>query len=440
MPNSLFSKPVIGIDLGASYTKVSFRPGWKSGKRYEARSQLVNIDRDPLIPSLAILTRKGWIFGQEAAEYTPNPADQVYQNWKARIFSDSRSEDVDASLDAAGRFFEWLHGRLERARLPVSDSRIKVCLPAFANIEKPAKLLAGKMHRNGWQNSSVSRLEEPRANTLGIFGEGRNCLWQAAGAPEPNPVFRSMFPPGGPLLEHLYRAVMIGTNPIKKIAVVDVGSFTTDIGIVEIDARGDGDCIYPKKQESFDLGVINSYESPLLDALGKRHGFDPATLSFDLKEKIKADVSAGIEVQRLLPNGVRVLFGTRLGEETANGICADFANKVHGLIDRCVGDGADSLVFTGGGFSIKAFSEKLQKICRENGYVPYNPFAGQNLQRMATALGASSVLIDFPVTERIPDAPSRPSARDLNYAVCSCHGGNLSCMRCGGAGHYKTGG
>lgn len=53
MPD-LFSAPVLGIDLGASFTKVSYRPGWTGGQHYDKPCRLVMIENRPLVPSLVI--------------------------------------------------------------------------------------------------------------------------------------------------------------------------------------------------------------------------------------------------------------------------------------------------------------------------------------------------------------------------------------------------
>jgi hypothetical protein len=65
-----FDAPVLGIDLGASFTKVSYRPGWTAGRTYDAPCRLLMIDDSALIPSRVIHTkdaRKEWLCGLAAA-------------------------------------------------------------------------------------------------------------------------------------------------------------------------------------------------------------------------------------------------------------------------------------------------------------------------------------------------------------------------------------
>jgi len=460
MPD-LFTLPVIGIDLGASYTKMSYRPDWKHGRdysevrRYVAPSKLILVDESPLIPSLVIFTkRNGWIFGNDAAEHTPTAGDQVFQNWKSVIFSKGTPREVDGALDAAGRFFQWLKAKLDALGIPVEKSRIKVCLPAFDNIAEPSEILANKMYRNGWQNVSVSRIQEPRANTVGIFTEGRNNLWRRYPEKDPNPVFSEIFPSNSPILNHFRNAVMIGANPTLKIGVVDIGSFTTDISLVEIDTRGDGDCINQGVQKSFDLGVIKGYEQPLFKKLADEHDFSPSQLSFKQRENIKVSIAAGKEIRIRLPRGVEV-FGTSADIHLSKSVSTTLADQVFKVLTGMVEKSPVRIVlFTGGGSAIKDVRAMLEVKCSELGIYPYEPHGERNgesrantqivtwqstsedLQRIATAVGSTSVLLDLPISERIPEV-SLVTQRS-NYTVCSCHGGNSLCMRCGGIGHYRT--
>lgn len=460
--NDLFSQPVIGIDLGASYTKISYRAPWSEGheprelRRYVYPSHLVPIDGDILVPSLVIFTKKrGWICGKEAADYIPTSQDQVFQNWKSVLFSKKSPRQVEGALDAASSFFSWLKLKLDQQHqgISVEQSRVKVCLPAFDDIIEPAEILANKMYRNGWQNVSVSRLQEPRANTLGIFSEGRNNLWRQFPHDDPNPVFLEIYESASPVLKHFYDSVMIGTSPILKIAVVDIGSFTTDISLLEFDSRSGGDCINQGIQKSFEIGVINGYEKPLFNKLAESRNMQFQTLSFNSIERIKSSISAEREIILPLPQG-RVLIGTSGDIQGSRDICAKLAQAIfQALISEAGNSSIKIVLFTGGGLAIKELKKHLEERCRANHIIPYDHFghpeepsinskkivtwqsSSENLRRIATAIGSTSVLLDLPVKERIPDNPS--VSIQSSYSICSCNGGNKECMRCGGTGHYR---
>src|SRR5689334_1522031 len=108
--NDIFSAPVLGIDLGASFTKISYRPPRTDGA-YKEPSRIVLIQNQALVPSLVVhrnSDRKPWLCGWEAAEYHPSVGDRVFNNWKARLFSQTLDADVAGHLGAAGEFFKWL--------------------------------------------------------------------------------------------------------------------------------------------------------------------------------------------------------------------------------------------------------------------------------------------------------------------------------------------
>ena len=81
-------EPTLSIDLGASYTKVAYRPAClpSTAGTVLAEAKVLMVDNSPLIPSLAIRTRDAaqpWIFGRRAAAINPNHEMQVFPNWKA---------------------------------------------------------------------------------------------------------------------------------------------------------------------------------------------------------------------------------------------------------------------------------------------------------------------------------------------------------------------
>jgi hypothetical protein len=166
---------VIGVDLGASFTKVSYRPAWVSGDQYSEISQMVVIEGSPLVPSIVIYSdRNGkWLFGEEAAGYYPTPEERVFSNWKAALYSQRLDHKVDGAMDAASRFFEWLGNQLRSTGIPVKDSKIKICLPAFDGAAEPGRMLVERMKRCGWAGLEHSTIEEPRQIRSGCSVKGK---------------------------------------------------------------------------------------------------------------------------------------------------------------------------------------------------------------------------------------------------------------------------
>lgn len=454
-----YSTPVLGIDLGASYTKVAYRPGWNRGRYYEEPCRILMIEDQPLVPSLVIHTdskRKPWLFGQEAAQYRPTDEDQVFTNWKADIFSKSLTPKAVGSLKAAGEFFGWLRERVADCGIEVPNCRVKVCLPAFRDIERPASILAQQMKLSGWNNVSISRIAEPRANTVGVFAEGRNKLYKRDANFDANPIYMDMYPHGSPLLDQLRSYTLSGGSRHSNIAIIDIGSFTTDLSVVDFDAAADGDCIASAHQTSYDLGIIGAFEQPLLSAISERHEFELNSLTFEEREAIKRAIAEGGKFVLPLDDDRMAEIGDEEDQKTANKIATDLAI---GVWEAYQAETARMkvryLVLTGGGSAAQLICKALQakfaktklpwvdvsgmespeggkkKTCRRW------PDTGETLSRLATALGAASVILDLPSGEPLPEKVNRKPVV-YPYATCACQGKNKDCMTCGGRGEYDT--
>lgn len=454
--STIFKSPVIGIDLGASFTKVSYRPGWDKGRRYDREAKLAVIDRSVLIPSIAIFVARSqeWLCGKKAADYKATPADQVFENWKAALFSKKLDPQIDGSLDAAGHFFSWLAQELAGAGIPVKKARVKLCLPAFNDVEGPASILAQRMARNGWANLSLSRIEEPRANTVGVFSQGQNVLWQSEPHLDPNPIFIEMFA-ASVLLNVPREHILARGDRCVTCAIIDVGSFTTDISIIEIDSLHDGDCIRKADQKSFVLGMKQQFEAPVFTSLFHAKGFENPPLSFSEKELMKRELALGGSYSIPLPQKRTISITSKeytLAAESASRSLADNAMKA--FDGMCSGKSVKYVILTGGGVSVPAVKEEIEVRVKSRGILIVDlqgvleprgepsktvtwQTSGETLERVATAIGAASVISDLPVTEKSPEVmfpPNPPS----DFVLCSCRGGNNQCMRCGGAGHYRV--
>lgn len=77
-------EPVLGIDLGASYTKISLRC-----KQARPNAEVMFARFLGRVPTLGIRdSSRGkdlWVFGDEAANLNPGPKAKVYENWKAKL-------------------------------------------------------------------------------------------------------------------------------------------------------------------------------------------------------------------------------------------------------------------------------------------------------------------------------------------------------------------
>src|SRR5437870_4832721 len=108
----------VSIDLGASYTKVAFRSACAAGvgQPYKEDATLLMVGASPLIPSLAVRTKRPaqpWIFGQEAANIRPGKDMEVFPNWKADLFRPENDKKSAAAVIVAYHFFGWLRRQVE---------------------------------------------------------------------------------------------------------------------------------------------------------------------------------------------------------------------------------------------------------------------------------------------------------------------------------------
>ena len=227
------------------------------GPQYSEISKMMVIEGSPLVPSIVIYSdlHGKWLFGQEAAEYRPTLEDRVFSNWKAALYSQRLDHKVDGAMDAASRFFEWLGQQLRLTRIPVKESKIKICLPAFDGAAEPGRMLVERMKRCGWAGLEHSTIEEPRANTIGMFGQGRNAAHVPDATGEVYPNYMGNFPMGGFVLTHLRNHALTGGARFVSYVIIDVGSFTADVSLAVLDADRDGDCYNRRRSTVSNSGL-----------------------------------------------------------------------------------------------------------------------------------------------------------------------------------------
>ncbi len=454
----------LSIDLGASYTKVAYRnaclPANSGEQKEEAR--LLLFDGSPLIPSLAIRTRnpaQPWIFGRPAAGMTPSKEMQVFQNWKADLFRPRNDQDSATAAIIAHRFFEWLRKRLEKEhQIDVRQCQTRVAMPAFDTFDQNAILVARCMDLSGWDDPTlILKVREPHANTLGLFAEGRNVVARHAdGQLYPN--YGRMFGQANVYIRAARGHVLYGTHTnLLTVMVVDIGAFTTDLASLTFDVTAPADGLSAIRQESYALGVINQLDRPLFAAIGDRHGFSWSALRFEDAELYKREMYQGSGSALQIMGGPLIQLGDdadmKLFQEAAKNFTGAILEKVTGFIATP----APSHVFlTGGGSLIRPVAETLEAsfaargirvgvVAQGNGEAgtserrPWEE-TGEGLQRLATAVGGASVILQeaaFQQPKAFPPQPRQPLGRlDFvnGYRECRCRGGNKDCCFCGGRG------
>ncbi len=198
-----------------------------------------------------------------------------------------------------------------------------------------------------------------------------------------------------------------------------IGSFTTDLSIADFDAGADGDCIANPQQTSYKVGIIAGFEQPLLQHLCRRHGFAVTGLTFEDREAIKRAFALGESYVLTLPGNQNIKLGDETDKQVAQRIADDLANRVwESYREKTAQMQVKYMILTGGGSAaplvrdaVRArFSgEKITWIdldgmetkTGENGHLRRWPDTGETLARLATAVGAASVILDLPKSNSV---------------------------------------
>ena len=452
----------LSIDLGASYTKVAYRPTCipENLGTIQEEAKVLMIDNSPLIPSLAIQSHSGtqqWFFGRIAAGMKPNHQMQVFQNWKANLFGAQNDKDSAKSVIIAHRFFEWLRMKLESMGIDVTHCQTRIAMPAFDTFDENANLLARCMDLSGWNNPMlILKVREPHANAIGLFTKGKNAVMRnGIGRIAPN--YGAMFEQANPYLQAERRFPLAGGN-LFTVMVVDIGAFTTDLAKLTFDFTTSADGLQMIRQESYALGVINDLDKPLFQAIGQSHGFSWNGHSFfeteDCKRNLYQNLAYPLQTN-VKGSLVTLELGTEEDQKLITSSTQQFAADVWDKIAVFSKNEVPShLYITGGGSLIKEVAEKLRAsiigsgmrlVSIDNGEGANGTEAlrswshtGENLQRLATAIGGASVIFQeaaAPIQQCWTGLQDRLIAQaPIGYKTCRCHGGNKDCCFCNGRG------
>lgn len=454
----------VSIDLGAAYTKVSYRetcePG-KVGLRLE-EARVLTIDGSSLIPSLAIQTKRKshpWVFGWEAAKLNPDATMKVFRNWKADLFRPANDKESAAAVIVAEHFLGWLKDQLEAAGIDLENTHTRVAMPAFKAFEEKALVVALCMEMNGWPSPLILKATEPHANALGLFTRGRSVVTQS----RTGTLFLdhpSMFGHGNELIRTAREFVLLdrGSNLVRTM-IVDIGAFTTDLALLTFDVNAPGDGLEKIEQESHEVGVINELDQPLLAALAKAHEFDWSDVRFEESELAKQDLYEFKNYTLLLKPKRTILLGeddadVRLIRKHLDAFEEAVWEKILTFIKN---EAPTTVYFTGGGSLIASVTKGLKGrlVHRKIRCATLDPAGlasgtaqwrnwektGLGLHRIATALGGTSAVLQAnpkslhagvgTISERKPPAPPGP-----RFTTCRCQGGNKDCCFCSGVGYY----
>ncbi|HEV2693037.1 MAG TPA: hypothetical protein VG347_09110 [Verrucomicrobiae bacterium] len=283
----------LSVDLGASYTKVSYRPKIASRRQTPIRCRSQNPHFGRQLPHSVACDpyrqgRQTLVFGRDAALLPTTPGMNRYINWKSNFFREGNDEhSVEATIIAV-HFFGWLRERLASSGINPEQCETRVAIPAFEGKEKKAQMLAKCMELSGWKSIKILMATDPHANTIGIYTSGKNVVGIVQGHDEALPQYRRMFGQNE-YIQAALNMIHFNASPILKILIVDIGAFTTDFALLTFDTRAEDDGLQHIEESSHALGVINQLDRCVFGKLEVRHGFDWSTNSFDDAEKQKKD-------------------------------------------------------------------------------------------------------------------------------------------------------
>jgi hypothetical protein len=430
--------PVVGIDFGATYTKVSYRNEFVGGFRDDLESHqstVFKLDDEQLIPSLVVETGREdrpWLFGRQAAEIRPGKKMTVHHNWKSRLIKADGSDSDPKSLEIAVEFFKWLRAQLANSvEIPfaLDEATVRLCVPAFDHSGSILSRLGVAMQMAGWTNKLLLKTSEPKANAIGYCTRGQNIrLW--TGMPD----WSDMFDENSPFIRFTRRDL----TGISKaaLAVLDIGSFTSDLSIVYWTPGDTTDYLDEGKQVSFAHGIVADLDDQCLQQILEDAGESWDQLEFDEHEQIK---------ERLYSHQTYNLSGNLIGGAAVQIVIKDaidrFAERlIHLLAPHVENVPINWFLLTGGGSNIVGITDKLTAYFQElrvNGTRPFPLKAHQTGNRLDTAMGATSIILEnrndsYSTYRTDTDSNARVPLPPLEN--CPCQGINPSCIRCGGTG------
>lgn len=418
-------RPTIGLDLGAAYSKVAFRPPFPPQRvnHYVQRdSDVVTFGGSALLPSVVLKTTRAhdpWICGPEAMRLTPGAGWRTYRNWKSDLFLPSGTPAAELH-EVMTAFFRYLNNRLQDADCgPGPTTLTRVSLPAFPDVSPAAAAIRGSLKAAGWEGE-VETVEEPRANVIGTFAAGRNFV-SAAGEISYGPMFGSQQVIGDAYLPALFRAIRefsFGRRRARhmRVVVVDCGGYTLDIANLVIDLKVIEQTTFPESRPataSAAIGITNQLDGICIDHLLEKHGINVQTLAFRALEVAKRDIYSG-KPHQVIHEGRVVEIGGVSEQAFIKDMQGRYCDMVWGEIEK--NDTVPEVaVLTGGGVEITRVRKTLERRLKERGvqhvHISHGVWtfdrddlevervkpavAVEGLGRTATALGASCIALGF---------------------------------------------
>jgi len=194
--------------------------------------------------------------------------------------------------------------------------------------------------------------------------------------------------------------------------------------------------------------------------IGERHGFLQSQLSFRDCEELKKSLYAGntfSTVIRFDGKRIEINLGSYEDVQFVNGVAKKFATAIWEKIAEIAATEFPERIFlTGGGSLILPVASLLTYLAAQSGIRVQNVQqnnddqttgvwrswneTGENLQRLATALGGCNVILqqsaglEYQGQAGIQNRPPIILTPTAGYKTCRCRGANKDCCFCNGRG------
>jgi len=334
---------------------------------------------------------------------------------------ESTPDKVRRDTQAATNFFKWLREKLH-GRYEIDDALVRVCVPELRSdiLKAGVNRLREAFELAGWSKAQWLHVAEPKANVLGLASRGRNCV-NLSSDRRPIAFLPEIYDSNSPLLRVARNVVNGGQS--RKAVTIDIGAFTTDIAICAVAEE-----VKIEQQFSFKHGVALLDEA--LRSKLKEDGLDTAGLSHAEFELNKRMVYEGNASQWVVGKS-----SVTLPENCMEITLTEFTDE---LLRKCLTHttAAHWFMVTGGGSEIPAILTRIRTKLEAADLKYVQDLFPDLDQRIATALGGASVVLDFSdsADSTQNELLTHPLSETSAGVPCECNGGNKDCIRCQGTG------
>lgn len=404
----MFTGSRLSIDLGASYTKIAYRPELDRtahrvagiGSRDEVFGVPTGVatfetqaeEQEMWVPSIVAHARETdrWFFGATAAELGQAQGVEPFVNWKRSLFLDPSSEKLRR---VCGQFLAWV---LERARRQFDfpqDVRVRVAVPA----------LHGHVEFAGAIRASVAKLgldlcfdSEPRCNAIGAFSQGRNGMW----VPPPGRELvvsrgrtiggRTTGGINDAIFDAMRRRHSSSGSPQFRAVLIDFGAFTCDVARIDLDLETDHLPAVGGQFKSDQIGLVQEVDTPVFAFIEGQHDFDAGEMSFERQERMKERVYAGESYA--FPGGT--LMETDKDRAYVGKILDRYVQRAWELVEPLLDDGDEQIIVTGGPIASPLIRQRLERLAATRGIALYVPGVIETSHVVPSGIDAESLKPD----------------------------------------------